>query len=164
MQIFVSGQRRSVALEQERDAATRAWSHLLGAHALALRAVEAQLAAAGQPPLAWYDVLLELERAGGKLRIGELGKRLVVEPHNVTRLIDRLEAEGLLRRQRASTDRRGVLVALTEKGAARRKQMWPAYRSAIREVFGAAVSTHDAETMTAVLKKMIAHLRLVQRM
>ena len=146
-------------VEHERNPAIRAWSHLLGAHALTLRAVEERLNAAGQPPLAWYDVLLELTRAGGRLRIGELGERLVVEPHNVTRLLDRLEAEGLLKRQRVREDRRGVVVVLTEKGAALRKQMWVPYRGAILEVFGTALSTRDAETLTATLKKVIAHLR-----
>jgi DNA-binding MarR family transcriptional regulator len=145
--------------EQEREPAIRAWSHLLGAHALALRAIERRLDANGQPPLAWYDVLLALWRAGGRLRIGELGERLVVEPHNVTRLLDRLETEGLLKRQRVKEDRRGVVAELTEKGAALRKQMWVSYRSAILEVFGVAVSTRDAETLTAILKKIVAHLR-----
>jgi len=146
-------------VEQERDPAIRAWSHLLGAHALAVRAVEQRLTAAGQPPLSWYDVLLELARAGGRLRVGELGERLVVEPHNITRLLDRLEAEGLLKRQRAPKDRRGVFAVLTEKGAALRKQMWLHYRSAILEVLGSTVSKHEAETLTTTLKKIIAHLR-----
>jgi DNA-binding MarR family transcriptional regulator len=144
---------------QAHDAAIRAWSHFLGAHALALRAVEQRLSAAGEPPLAWYDVLLELGRAGGGLRIGELGERIAIEPHNVTRLVDRLEAEGLLKRERAPEDRRGVFVLLTQNGAALRKRMWPHYRRAILEVFGAALSTRDAETLIAVLKKTIEHLR-----
>ncbi len=146
-------------MEQERDPAIRAWSHFLGAHALALRAIEARLAAAGQPPFAWYDVLWELQRAGGRLRVGELGDRLVVEPHNVTRLIDRLEAEGLLKRQRVPEDRRGVFAVLTEKGAALRRQMWPHYRSAILEVFGAALSAREADALTGTLKKIIGYLR-----
>jgi len=146
-------------VEQERDPAIRAWSHLLGTHALAVRAIEERLTAAGQPPLAWYDVLLELTRAGGRLRVGELGERLVVEPHNITRLLDRLEAAGLLKRQRAPKDRRGVFAVLTEKGAALREQMWLHYRSAILEVLGSAVSKHEAVTLTTTLKKIIAHLR-----
>jgi DNA-binding MarR family transcriptional regulator len=146
-------------MKRERDPAIRAWSHFLGAHALARRAIDERLTAAGQPPLAWYDVLLELERAGRRLRIGELGEHLVVEPHNVTRLIDRLEAEGLLKRQRSAEDRRGVSAVLTGKGVALRKQMWVHYRIAILEVFGAAVSPCDAEMLTASLKKIIAHLR-----
>ena len=145
--------------EQERDPVIRAWSRFIGAHALAFREIEQQLAAAGQPPLAWYDVLLELERAGGSLRIGELGERLVVEPHNVTRLVDRLETEGLLKRRRASEDGRGVFAALTDKGAALRKRMWPHYRGAILNVFGAALSTRDTEALSAAVKNIIAHLR-----
>jgi DNA-binding MarR family transcriptional regulator len=146
-------------MERESDAILRAWSHLLGAQALALRAIEKQLTAAGQPPLAWYDVLLELERAGGELRVGDLGTRLVIEPHNVTRLVDRLEAKGLLKRRRAAQDQRGVCAVLTGKGAALRKEMWTHYRDAIRHALGAALSPRDAETLTVLLKGIIRHLR-----
>ncbi len=146
-------------MEREADAVVRAWSHLLGAQALAIRAIEKRLAAAGQPPLAWYDVLLELERAGGELRAGELGERLVIEPHNVTRLLDRLEAKGLVKRRRAAEDQRGVRAVLTRKGAALRKDMWPLYRDAIHEAFGPALSSNDAEMLSAILKGIIGHLR-----
>jgi DNA-binding MarR family transcriptional regulator len=145
-------------MEREADAIVRAWSHLLGAQALALRAIETRLAAAGQPPLAWYDVLLELERAGGELRVGELGERLVIEPHNVTRLVDRLEAKGLLKRRRAAQDQRGVCAVLTRKGAALRAEMWTHYRAAVRETLD-ALSPADAEALTAPLKKIIRSLR-----
>lgn len=143
----------------EDDAGLRAWSHFLGAHALALRAVEARLKAAGQPPLGWYDVLLELDRAGGRLRIGDLADRIVVEPYNMTRLVDRLEAETLIRREKAAGDRRGAIVALTPEGAALRKRMWPHYRRAIQEIFSTALSEREAETMVTGFKKVIARLR-----
>lgn len=146
-------------MEHEADAIVRAWSHLLGAQALALRAIEKRLTAAGQPPLAWYDVLLELERAGGELRVGELGERLVIEPHNVTRLVDRLEAKGLLKRRRAALDQRGVCAVLTRKGAALRGEMWKHYRAAIRQTLDAALSPDDAEALSASLKKIIRCLR-----
>lgn len=144
---------------REDDPGLRAWSHFLGAHALALRAVEARLKATGQPPLAWYDVLLELDRAGGRLRIGELGERLVVEPYNMTRLVDRLEKEKLLKRERVEVDGRGASVALTDKGAELRRRMWPHYRKAMEDVFAGALGEKDAEAMTRALKKVIAKLR-----
>lgn len=144
---------------REDDQGPRAWSHFLGAHALALGAVEARLKAAGQPPLAWYDVLLELDRAGGRLRIGELGERLVVEPYNMTRLVDRLEKEKLLKRERVEADGRGASVALTDKGAELRRTMWPHYRKAIEDVFAQALGEKDAAAMTRALKKVIAKLR-----
>jgi DNA-binding MarR family transcriptional regulator len=141
------------------DDGQRAWSHFLGAHALAIRAVEARLKAAGLPPLGWYDVLLELERAGGTLRIGELGDKLVIEPYNMTRLVDRLLKQGLLTRERAEDDRRGALVTLTAAGAALRRQMWPPYRRAIDEAFGAALDEADSEALVHAMKKVIARLR-----
>lgn len=141
------------------EAGHRAWSHILGAHALALRAVKARLKAAGEPPLAWYDVLLELERAGGKLRIGDLGERIVVEPYNITRLVDRLAREKLLRREPAESDGRGAVVVITDKGKELRRSMWPHYRTAIEEVFADALSDKEAGAMVRSLKKMIARLR-----
>lgn len=141
------------------EAGARAWSHFLGAHALALRAVEGRLRAAGQPPFAWYDVLLELERAGGRLRLGELAEKLVVEPYNVTRLLDRLERTGLLRRERTSGDGRGAFAVITGKGEKLRKEMWTHYRRAIEEIFGEALSAREADALTRSLKKVIAHLR-----
>ncbi len=141
------------------DPGLRAWSHLLGAHALAVRAIEQRLKAAGQPPFGWYDMLLELERAGGRLRIGELGERLTVEPYNTTRLVDRLEKEKLLRREPAEDDARGAVVALTEKGKELRRSMWPHYRKAIRETFVDAIDEADAEDVVRAMKKVIARLR-----
>jgi DNA-binding MarR family transcriptional regulator len=136
----------------------KAWSDFLGAHALALRRIGERLKAAGTPPLEWYDVLLELDRAGGRLKIGDLAERVVIAPYNMTRLLDRLEAEGLLRRERSATDRRSADAVLTEKGAALRRSMWPVYERAILEAF-APLSERDAEAMTRILSRVIAQLR-----
>src|SRR5262249_19882992 len=98
-------------------------------------------------------------RAGGELRVGELGERLVIEPHNVTRLLDRLEAKSLLKRPRAREDQRGVCARLTRRGAALRKAMWPHYREANRETIRPALVPADAETLTSLLKAVIQSLR-----
>ena len=140
------------------DQGLRAWSRLLGAHALAVRAVEDRLKSAGLPPLGWYDVLLELDRAGGRLRIGELAQSVVIEPYNMTRLLDRLEAEKLLTRERVVGDRRGAFAVLTEQGAELRRRMWPHYRRAILNVFAAPLSEREADAMAKSLTKVIVHL------
>lgn len=139
-------------------AVLKAWSGFLGAHALALRRIEERLKAGGSPPLEWYDVLLELDRAGGRLKIGDLAERVVIAPYTMTRLLDRLEVEGLLDRERSETDRRSVFAVLTAKGAALRRAMWPTYERAILEVF-APLSERDAEAMTRILSRVIVHLR-----
>jgi DNA-binding MarR family transcriptional regulator len=141
------------------EAGLRAWSHFLGAHALAMQAIDVRLKAGGQPPLAWYDALLELDRAGGRLRIGELGERIVTAPYNTTRLVDRLEKEKLIKREQAEGDGRGAVVAITDKGAELRRKTWPHYRLAIREVFADAISEADADAMVRAMKKVIARLR-----
>ncbi len=61
------------------DAKSRAWAVLLTAHATLTEKIETALAAAKLPPLRWYDVLWELEKAeGGKLRMHELARRIVL--------------------------------------------------------------------------------------
>src|SRR5688572_113224 len=141
------------------EAGIRAWSHFLGVQAMALRAIEERLKAAGQPPMAWCDVLLELERAGGRLRQGELAAALVVERYNVTRLLDRMQAAGLVQREQATSDRRGTMAVLTEAGRAQRQASWPHYRSAVVEVFAGALPAAEAEALTGTLKKLVTHLR-----
>ncbi|MEQ8600690.1 MAG: MarR family transcriptional regulator [Devosia sp.] len=136
-----------------------AWSQLLSAHALTLRVIEGKLKAAGQPPLAWYDLLLELERAGGEMRIGDLAERLVVERYNMTRLLDRMSDDGLVERRPDPTDRRGALAVITPAGRARRGDMWPHYRSAIDEAFSAVLTGVEAAALTATLRKVKAHLK-----
>ncbi len=145
-------------MSSEPDAKLRAWSHFIGGHALALRSIEARFKAAGLPPLSWYDVLLELERAEGRLRVGELGERLVVEPYNITRLLDRLAAEGLVKREKDASDGRVTIIVITGKGAALRRTIWPHYRGAVTDVL-ASLSDAEAMSFVRIMKKTIEGLR-----
>jgi DNA-binding MarR family transcriptional regulator len=77
----------------------------------------------------------------------------------MTRLLDRLEKAGLLQRERAAEDRRGAFAVLTESGAKLRRSMWPHYQQAILEVFGEALSASEAESLVAMMKKVIVHRR-----
>src|ERR1700751_3913382 len=73
----------------------RAWARLIKAQRTALGSVEGALKAAGLPPLAWYDALLELERAGAPgLRPFELERAMLLEQYNLSRLLDRMERAG----------------------------------------------------------------------
>lgn len=115
----------------------QAWVHLVRAQTAVLGAVEADLKKAGLPPLAWYDVLLELRRAEGKaLRPLEIESRLLLPQHNVSRLLDRLERAGYVARRPHPTDGRGQMIHLTEVGEALLNTMWPVYRAAIGQHLG----------------------------
>lgn len=140
---------------QPSDAVIRAWARLVRAQQQALAAIEAELKAAGFPPLAWYDVLLELSRAdGGELRPFALEEQLLLAQYNLSRLIDRLEKAGYVERRTCPEDGRGQVVAITASGRALVKRMWPTYRVAIGRHVGAKLSEHEAARLAALLGKL----------
>ena len=120
-----------------------------------LNRVQSDLKAQGFPPLEWYDVLLEIARAdGGRLRQGELGRRLLVARYNLSRLLDRLETERLLTREPCPEDARGAVVAITPDGRALRERMWPAYAAAVAASFGERLDAGEAATLAGLLSKL----------
>jgi DNA-binding MarR family transcriptional regulator len=136
------------------------WPLFLTAHSVLVEAIERRLADAGHPPLAWYDVLWALETASGqRLRMSELADKVVLSRSNLTRLADRLEDAGLLRRERSDEDRRGAFAVLTAPGRATRRAMWPVYQAGIRELFEARLSEDEAQVMGAVLRRMLQGVR-----
>ncbi len=135
------------------DATQRAWVQLIRAHRSALCSVERALRAADLPPLEWYDVLLELER-GGPLRPRDLQDRLLLAQYSLSRLLDRMEAEGLVLRERCSEDARCQWVRVTDDGQALRKRMWPVYAEAIEGALGAKLTTAQAERLSELLSRV----------
>lgn len=133
----------------------RAWTRLERAHRAALATVEGRLKKTGLPPLAWYDVLLELERAGaGGLRPFELQKEMLLAQYNLSRLIDRLEAEGYVARATSAEDGRGQVLTITAKGRAVRRRIWPVYAAAIEAAVGARLSGSEAMALGDLLAKL----------
>jgi len=109
-----------------------AWVKLIRAHDRVVANVEAAMKAKGYAPLAWYDVLLELSREGGRrLRPVELEKELLVAQYNLSRLLDRMVEAGLVQREPCDGDGRGQIVSLTAKGKAMQKEMWPPIRDIV---------------------------------
>jgi DNA-binding MarR family transcriptional regulator len=135
----------------------RAWARLMKAQRTALGSVEHDLKAAGMPPLAWYDVLLELERAGTPgLRPFELERAMLLEQYNLSRLLDRMEKAGYVERQACAEDGRGQIVAITPAGKAVRRRMWPVYAAAIQDALGRHLTEQQAKSLDALLGALIA--------
>ena len=138
----------------------RAWARLMRAQRIALASVERALKSAGLPPLAWYDALLELERAGAQgLRPFELERAMLLEQYNLSRLLDRIEKAGYLERRACADDGRGHVVVITPAGKAMRRRMWPVYAAAIQEAFGRRLSEQQAKNLDALLGALIARPR-----
>ena len=136
------------------------WPLFLSAHAVLVETVEARLAASGQPPLAWYDVLWALARAPReRARMSELAESVVLSRSNLTRLVDRLEEAGFVARERSEADRRGAYAVLTAAGREMRKRMWPTYQAAIRELFESHLSEAEAAVLGTVLRRVLSSAR-----
>jgi DNA-binding MarR family transcriptional regulator len=137
------------------DAVIRAWTRLVRAQQVALSAVEAELKAAGFPPLAWYDVLLELSRVEAEgLRPFALEQQLLLAQYNLSRLLDRLEKAAYIERLACPDDGRGQVIAITASGRALVKRMWPTYRAAIGRHVGAKLSEDEAARLASLLGKL----------
>ena len=93
------------------------WRAFLRAHAEVTRRLEADLVAEHGLPLASYDVLVQLvEAPGRRLRMTELAEKVLLSRSGVTRLVDRLERDGLVLRETCPSDARGLYAVLTDAG------------------------------------------------
>ncbi|GGE08590.1 hypothetical protein GCM10008012_59290 [Rhizobium anhuiense] len=121
-----------------------------------LGAIEADLKAAGLPPLAWYDVLWELARSeDGRLRPYEIEERTLLAQYNLSRLIDRLESEGLVRRETFASDGRGRWVVMTDAGRKLRERMWAVYARSIETHIGCRLAESEAKTIAGLLDRFL---------
>lgn len=137
------------------ESVVRAWARLERAHRAAQTTVEGRLKEAGLPTLAWYDALLELERAGAAgLRPFELQREMLFAQYNLSRLVDRLTAAGYVARSASAEDGRGQVLTITREGKAIRKRMWPVYAAAIEETVGRHLSAAEATTLADLLGRL----------
>lgn len=134
----------------------RAWTNLLRAHRAALSDVEAKLKAAHLPPLAWYDVLLELDKSGNNgLRPFELQKALLLPQYHLSRLLERIEKKGYLERHAIAEDGRGQRLVISKSGVKIRKAMWHIYGPAIQTAVGERLEAAEASMLAKLLDKLI---------
>jgi DNA-binding MarR family transcriptional regulator len=132
-----------------------AWRAVLNAHTSVVARAEEALAAADLPPLAWYDVLWTIRRASKRrIRMAELASSLTISRGGLTKLADRLETAGLIRREPADTDGRGFYAVLTTEGNTLLRRMWPVYSRALREAFVSAISNEEARLIAAALSRV----------
>jgi DNA-binding MarR family transcriptional regulator len=118
--------------------------------------VETALKASSLPPLDWYDVLLELHRAGEVgLRQFEIGEKVLLNKHNLSRLIDRLEKNRLAQRYASSEDGRGNQIRITAQGEQTLRQMWPVYGQSIQGRFGDRLEEKECLDLAALLAKLL---------
>lgn len=121
--------------------------------------MEAALLADAGLPLRWYDVLIHLEDAPGGLRMADLAEQILFSKSGFTRVIDKMEAEGLVRRDRPEDDRRVVLVTLTDAGREAMEHARRFHRHHIEQLFAKHLSDADVRALARALGKVSAAVR-----
>ena len=132
-----------------------AWRSMLRAHATLIRRLDTDLQQATGLALADFDVLAQLAEAHGALRMTELADRALISRSGMSRRVARLVDEGLLRRDKAGSDARGVVVALTQAGITRLAATAPVHARGISTLFVAQLDDQELALLERALNKVI---------
>jgi DNA-binding MarR family transcriptional regulator len=131
------------------------WRTFLRAHAGIMRDLERELVAETGMPLAWYDVLLQLAEAPGRrLRMAELADSVLLSRSGLTRLVDRLQAEGLVCRERSIDDARGTFTVLTDAGMDRLRRAAPTHLAGIERHWLASFDDDELRQLGGLLGRL----------
>jgi DNA-binding MarR family transcriptional regulator len=93
-----------------------AWRLFFESALALLDVLDAELEHAVGIPQRWYDVLVHLEESPQGIPMNELAERILYSKSGFTRVVDRMEEAGLVRRARPENDRRTILIVLTSLG------------------------------------------------
>jgi DNA-binding MarR family transcriptional regulator len=129
---------------------------MLEAHSTLVARLDAELERDHGLPLTSYEVLMYLADADeGKLRMGELADRLLLSRSGITRLVDRLERQGLARREPCEDDGRGYYAVLTDKGRDKLKAARPDHLSGVRRHFISRLSGSELDALAQVWERLL---------
>ncbi|MER7706502.1 MarR family transcriptional regulator [Kitasatospora sp. NPDC097605] len=139
------------------EAGFQAWMTVVHAFSLVSKTLDRELIDAHGVSLAWFEVLARLHRRPeGRLRMQELSQSLVVSKASVTKLIDRMELAGLVRRQTATDDRRVTYAVITDTGRITLAAALPTQIGNIRRHFAQFLSEEELNTLRALLEKVVS--------
>jgi DNA-binding MarR family transcriptional regulator len=110
-------------------------------------------------PLRWYDTLVHLEDTPDGLRMNELAEQILYSKSGFTRVVDRMEEAGLVQRVRPESDRRSILVVLTDQGRNTMERARHHHRHGIEQHFSRHLSDTDIKALTRALEKLSTHAR-----
>ena len=132
------------------------WRGFLRTHARVTRALDAELVAAHGLPLSSYEVLLYLENApDSRLRMAELADSVLLSRSGLTRMVDRLEQGGLVRRETCSSDLRGFHAVLTDSGRAALLEARKTHLSGVRRLFLERFSVEEQRVMGGYFDRIL---------
>ena len=132
-----------------------AWRLLLEVHHELTHEMDRELREAHGLRLDWYDVLVQLNAADGRLRMHELADATLFSRTDCTRIVDRMERAGLVVRERATEDGRGVYAALTSAGSTMLREAAVTHVRSIEQRFTGLLSEDEAATIAAAFRRVL---------
>jgi DNA-binding MarR family transcriptional regulator len=137
------------------DEELAAWKGMLRAHAELVRTLDAELAREHDLPLSSYEVLLYLNDSDdGRMRMSELADSVLLSRSGLTRLVDRLERQGLLRRERCTSDARGLFAEITPEGRRAFAGARKTHLDGVRRLFLERFSRDELRTLGGLWQKL----------
>src|SRR5437588_1322354 len=132
----------------------RAWRLYFESALALLDVLDSELEREAGIPLRWYDVLVQLEESPEGIPMNALAERILYSKSGFTRVVDRMEEAGLVRRVRPQHDRRSILVILTDEGREAMEQARRHHRHAIEQHFSRHLSDTDIKALTRAFEKV----------
>ena len=134
----------------------RAWRGMLRTHAVLTKALDAELDAAHGLPLSSYEVLMHLADADGqRMRMSDLAAMVILSRSGLTRLVDRLEREGLIARESCPSDARGSYATLTTAGRRKLDAARATHLAGVRSLFLAHFSAEEQDVLGAAWERVL---------
>jgi len=137
----------------------RAWRLFFESALALLDVLDAELEQVVGIPQRWYDVLVHLEESPQGVPMNELAERILYSKSGFTRVVDRMEEAGLVRRARPENDRRTILIVLADEGTETLERARRHHRDGIQRHFSQHLTDTDVKALTRALEKVSAHAR-----
>jgi DNA-binding MarR family transcriptional regulator len=135
---------------------TPAWMALVRTHARLWDEVEAQMRRTSGLTMSRYDVLMQLDIAGGRLGLTELASTIVLSPSGLSKLLDRMEVAELLRREPDARDARSTFATITPRGRALVRKARQSHHAWLQESFGDALDDRDVADLSRIMGRIAA--------
>ena len=133
-----------------------AWLALLRTHARLWDVLEGQIRRDHGLTIARYDVLTHVEMAGGKVGLGELASSIALSASGLSKLLDRMERSGLVRREPDPRDARSTFATITPLGRELVKKARQSHHKLLQQMFGDALDDTDVADLTRIMERIDA--------
>jgi DNA-binding MarR family transcriptional regulator len=139
-----------------------AWMALLRTHTRLWDLVEAHMRGEFGLTMARYDVLAHLQLANGRLGLSDLASGIALSPSGLSKLLDRMDAAGLISREPDPDDARAAFATITPHGRELARRARRGHHTLLRQAFGGALDDRDLADLVRIMGKLADRLETVR--